>query len=114
MKAQWLGAIGKEDRMDEKENRSTSPLQHGVKPYDRILLTKLEGEGFWRIILNPRWDYFTKAKNSLLQNECVEYAETKNGPSRDRMIRVSDIEKYGIKAVELEESLILRRDEAEA
>ena len=102
-----------EGKQDKKKQRVSGHLQPVVKPYDRILLTKLEGEGFWRVISNPRWDYFNRAKSNLLRNECVEYAETKNGPSRDRMVRVSDIEKYGIKIDELE-SLILRRDEAEA
>ena len=103
-----------ESNTDKKETTVSGRLHKLVKPYDRILLTKLEGEEFWRIISNPRWDYFTKAKNNLLRNECIEYAETKNGPSRDRMVRISDIEKYGIKLSELEEGHILRRDEAEA
>lgn len=69
----------------------------GVKPHFRVLLCRHESNPDWQIVSNPRWDYFTKAQSAILENFANDYAEYKNCGCLHRMVKVEDLNKYGLK-----------------
>ena len=62
---------------------------------DRVCITKA-GELPWAWISNPRVDLFTQAADSILMNEFNEYVEYANCGAVSRIVRRSDLPKYGI------------------
>ena len=79
-------------------------------PYDRVLLSKLGSKGEWVIVSNPSYGSPESACSSVLMNRCNAYVEYENTGSITRMVRVEDIEKYGIKLRDIPLGCILRRD----
>lgn len=67
-----------------------------VMPFFRVILSRHESNPEWQIVSNPRWDYFTKAQSVILENFANDYAEYKNCGCMSRMVRVEDLEEYGL------------------
>jgi hypothetical protein len=70
-------------------------VQRLVLPFFRVILSRLEGKREWRIVANPRWDYFSRAESAILDNEANDYAEHSNCGVVYRMIRAKDWLRYG-------------------
>lgn len=64
-------------------------------PLSRVLLSKSKESHMWEITINPRWDHFSRAASSILDNEFNEYVEYVNSGVQHRMIRAMDWSKYG-------------------
>lgn len=63
-------------------------------PFFRVILTRLEGQKEWGVVANPRWDHFTRAESSVLDNEANDYVEHANCGCVYRMIRVKHWRRY--------------------
>lgn len=77
---------------------------------DRVYITRMDDVNYWQVISNPSPDFFAKACDKILQNTCNDYVEYKNCGVYHRMVRVEDLNKYGIDTEELSESSVLTRE----
>ncbi|WP_193214970.1 hypothetical protein [Luteolibacter marinus] len=67
-----------------------------VLPVFRVILSRLEGkQEKWSVVVNPRWDHFSRAESAILDNEANDYAEHANCGVVYRMIRAKDWLRYG-------------------
>lgn len=64
---------------------------------DRVIVSRLMNVHYqWQPISNPRWDHFTRAASSILDNDANSYAEYENCGVVYRIVRRRDLERYGI------------------
>lgn len=73
-----------------------------IKSHYRVLISTLSLGDTWKIVVNPRWNASMRACNQILLSFANDYAEYKNCGVIYRMIRVRDLEKYGINEVKPE------------
>ena len=64
--------------------------------HDRVLITRLDTNTPWRIIVNPTACHVSRGLSMVLDNECNDYAEYTNIGHVTRMIRYKDLKVYDI------------------
>jgi type II secretory pathway component PulL len=65
-----------------------------VLPFFRVILTRFNDQKEWSVVANPRWDCFSRAESSMLNNDANDYVEHANCGCVYRMIRAKDWAMY--------------------
>ena len=94
-------------QLNETTNKFLNNEEEKINEKNRLILTKLEKEIDWHIVINPFWGSKEEASHIILLNMYNEYVETKNCGVIYRMIRIMDAPKYNIALDEIPLKAIL-------
>lgn len=97
---------------DTKKREGSDSLNELVMPWFRVLLSRMDVNRPWEIISNPDWNVISRACNTVLTNFANDYAEYKNCGVTYRLIRLDDVEGYGVEREAINREWMLNPNDA--